>query len=66
MQTNVHREKPLLKRTTITVPEELLADFDDSSWKRGYVDHSEAMRQAMRLAIAEWEKMQRSRGKEAR
>jgi len=48
--------KPVLKRTTITVPEDLLSDFDDASWSVGYVDRSEAIRQAMRLAIAEWRK----------
>jgi metal-responsive CopG/Arc/MetJ family transcriptional regulator len=48
--------KPILKRTTITVPEELLAEFDDASWAYGYADRSEAVRQAMRIVIPLWKK----------
>ena len=59
METTTPTPKPVLKRTSISVPEDLLTEFDEASWQRGYVDRSEAVRQAMRMAIAEWRKGRR-------
>lgn len=52
----IKRPRSILKRTTITVPPDLLEAFDLASLKAGYVDRSEAIRQAMRMAMKGWAK----------
>ncbi|MGY5875421.1 MAG: nickel-responsive transcriptional regulator NikR [Candidatus Thorarchaeota archaeon] len=49
-----------LKRFGVSVPEDLLNEFDKIVEKRGYIGRSEAIRDAMRLYIseAEWESEQ--------
>ncbi|MGY5854807.1 MAG: nickel-responsive transcriptional regulator NikR [Candidatus Thorarchaeota archaeon] len=50
----------VLKRFGVSVPEDLLTEFDKIVEKRGYIGRSEAIRDAMRLYIseAEWESEQ--------
>ncbi len=46
-----------LKRFGVSIPEDLLTDFDNLVEKRGYIGRSEAIRDALRLFISEseWE-----------
>ncbi len=46
-----------LKRFGVSIPEDLLAEFDELTMKKGYLGRSEAIRDAMRLFITEsqWE-----------
>jgi len=44
-----------LKRFGVSIPEELLKDFDNLVEKKGYIGRSEAIRDALRLYISETE-----------
>lgn len=46
-----------LKRFGVSIPEDLLSEFDELIMKKGYIGRSEAIRDAMRLFIteSEWE-----------
>ncbi len=55
----------VLKRFGVSVPEELLSEFDKIVEKRGYIGRSEAIRDAMRLYISEVEWESEQEGKAA-
>jgi CopG family nickel-responsive transcriptional regulator len=44
-----------LKRFGVSIPEDLLKRFDEVVFKRGYVGRSEAIRDAMRLFLSQYE-----------
>ncbi|MFW9920821.1 MAG: nickel-responsive transcriptional regulator NikR [Candidatus Thorarchaeota archaeon] len=44
-----------LKRFGVSIPEDLLAQFDEIVEKKGYVGRSEAIRDAMRLFISKYQ-----------
>lgn len=51
--TNEVEEKEKVARISMSLPEELLADFDETSKKKGYFKRSEAIRDALRNFILE-------------
>ncbi len=48
-------KEPELKRFGVSIPEDLLERFDSLVEAKGYVGRSEAIRDAMRHLISEWE-----------
>ena len=51
--TNAAEEKEKVARISMSLPEELLTDFDETSKKKGYFKRSEAIRDALRNFILE-------------
>jgi CopG family nickel-responsive transcriptional regulator len=49
------RKQSGLKRFGVSIPQKLLSQFDLLVQSRGYVGRSEAIRDAMRLFISQWE-----------
>ncbi|MFW9799129.1 MAG: nickel-responsive transcriptional regulator NikR [Candidatus Thorarchaeota archaeon] len=58
-------KEPKLKRFGVSIPEDLLEHFDALVEAKGYVGRSEAIRDAMRHLISEWEQESSQEGNAA-
>lgn len=52
-------------RVGVTVPPDLLKDFDDVIWKMGYKNRSKAVQDAVRLFVSERKWLQEEKGSKA-